>query len=93
VDRAPRFSVGSAVRAADVHPTGHTRLPRYVRGRQGVVVRVHPAFIFPDTHAHGEGEQPQHVYAVRFAAEELWGEGAGTHNVTVDLFEPHLEPA
>jgi nitrile hydratase len=93
VPRAPRFSVGAVVRAADIHPAGHTRLPRYVRGRRGVVALVHPAFIFPDTNAHGEGEDPQHVYAVRFSAAELWGEGAGEHNVTVDLFEPHLEPA
>jgi nitrile hydratase beta subunit len=90
VDRPPRFGVGDAVRVADVHPSGHTRLPRWVRNRCGVVQIVHPAFVFPDTHAHGRGEHPQYVYAVRFAARDLWGEG--DHTVHVDIFEPHLEP-
>jgi nitrile hydratase len=55
------------------------------------VRRVHPAFVFPDTHAHGHGEHPQYVYAVAFAARELWGEG--DHVVHVDVFESHLVPA
>jgi nitrile hydratase len=75
-----------------MHPGGHTRLPRYVRGRQGAVARVHPACIFPDTHAHGRGENPQYVYSVRFAAAELWGEDAEPNAaVLLDLFEPYLE--
>jgi nitrile hydratase len=94
VARPPRFAAGDRVVAADVHPTGHTRLPRYVRGRRGVVARVHPAFVFPDTNAHGLGEHPQHVYAVRFAARELWGEEADARAVVhVDVFESHLGPA
>src|SRR6185295_18312521 len=72
----PRFAAGDPVRARDLHPAGHTRLPRYVRGRPGVVARVHPACVFPDAHAHGRGEQAQHVYAVRFAARDLWGDDA-----------------
>jgi nitrile hydratase len=78
------------VRARDVHPTGHTRLPRYARGHTGVVARTYPAFDFPDVAAHG-GEDAQHLYGVTFRARELWG--AGDHAVTVDLFEPYLEPA
>jgi len=93
VDRPRRFSVGQAVRAADAHPSGHTRLPRYIRGRRGVVVVCHPAFVFPDTNAHGLGEQPCYAYSVRFEGHELWGgraePGAAVH---VDVFEPHLEP-
>ena len=93
IDAPPRFAVGDAVRARDLHPSGHTRLPRYVRGRPGVVARVHPACVFPDAHAHGRGEQPQHVYAVRFAARDLWGDGAEAGAVVhVDLFETYLEP-
>jgi nitrile hydratase len=94
LDRAPRFAVGTTVRARNLHPAGHTRLPRYVRGRCGVVERIHPACVFPDANAHGRGEEPQHLYAVRFAAAELWGPEAepGT-SVSVDLFEPYLEPA
>jgi nitrile hydratase beta subunit len=91
VDRPPRFAVGDAVHVADVHPRGHTRLPRSVRDRHGLIEIVHPAFVFPDTHAHGWGEDPQHVYAVRFAARDLWGEG--DHFVFVDIFESHLEAA
>jgi nitrile hydratase beta subunit len=89
LDRLPRFAAGDAVRAADVHPHGHTRLPRYVRGRPGVVRFVHPAFVLPDSRAHGRGDNPQYVYAVAFSAHELWGEG--DHVVHVDIFESHLE--
>ena len=91
LDRPPRFAVGGEVRAADVHPHGATRLPRFVRGKTGRVQIVHPAFVFPDTNAHGRGELPQYVYAVAFAARDLWGEG--DHTVHVDIFESHLEPA
>ena len=91
VDRPPRFDVGHAVRARDIHPAGHTRLPRYVRGHRGVVTHRYPAFDFPDSHAHGRGADPQYVYAVEFRAADLWGEG--DHAVSVDLFEPYLEPA
>ena len=92
--RLPRFAAGEAVVARNVHPAGHTRLPRYVRGRRGVVARVHPAWVFPDTNAHDRGENPQHVYSVRFAATELWGDDADpAASVHVDLFESYLEPA
>jgi len=91
LDHPARFAAGDAVVVADVHPAGHTRLPRYIRGHAGTVAVVHPAFVFPDTNAHGRGEHPQHVYAVRFTAAELWGEG--DHRVLVDVFESHLEPA
>lgn len=91
LDQPPRFAVGDIVTVADVHPAGHTRLPRYIRGRRGTVEIVHPAFVFPDTNAHGLGERPQYVYAVSFAAAQLWG--AGDHTVSVDVFETYLEPA
>jgi nitrile hydratase len=92
---ASRFRVGDRVRAANRHPTGHTRLPRYVRGRRGEVALVQPAsWVLPDANAHGRGEEPQPVYAVRFAARELWGESADPGAfVHVDLFESYLEPA
>ncbi len=92
VAAAPRFAVGQQVRARNINPSGHTRLPRYARGKCGVIARVHPAWVFPDTNAHGRGENPQYAYAVRFAATELWGPDAepGTA-VHVDLFESYLE--
>jgi nitrile hydratase len=92
VDRAPRHAVGATVRACNVHPPGHTRLPRYVRGKRGVVHRVHAAFVFPDANAHGAGENPQYLYTVRFDGAELWGRDAEpAAAVHVDLFEPYLE--
>ena len=94
VEAAPRFAAGDAVRARNLHPEGHTRLPRYVRGRCGRVDRVHPAFVFPDTNAHGRGECPQHLYTVVFAGAELWGDDAEPgSSVRIDLFESYLLPA
>jgi nitrile hydratase beta subunit len=92
-DVAPRFSVGQPVRARNVHPTGHTRLPRYARGKQGVVAIDHGVFLFPDTNAQFLGEKPQHVYSVRFAARELWGEEASPRDfVHIDMWDDYLEP-
>ncbi|MEU8006210.1 nitrile hydratase subunit beta [Catellatospora sp. NPDC049111] len=91
VDAAPAFTVGQRVRAKDISPPGHTRLPGYVRGHAGIVEVVQPAAVFPDTHAHFLGEHPQHVYSVRFASHELWGQDAERFAVTVELFEDYLE--
>jgi nitrile hydratase len=94
VEAAPRFDVGDAVCARRCHPPGHTRLPRYARGRCGRIERVHPAFVFPDAHAHGRGERPQYLYTVRFDARELWHDQAEpASSVSIDLFESYLEPA
>jgi nitrile hydratase len=90
----PRFALGAVVVARNAHPTGHTRLPRYARGKRGVVAAQRGYHVFPDTHAHGLGEQPQHVYAVRFDARELWGEAAESRQfVYLDLWESYLDPA
>ena len=89
----PRFRAGDRVRTRNVHPRGHTRLPRYVRGERGVVERVYDAFVLPDTNAHGQGENPEYVYCVRFDAKELWGDSAEPREVVyVDLWESYLEP-
>jgi nitrile hydratase len=88
----PRFSPGMMVRARNINPSGHTRLPRYVRGRQGTITRHHGAHVFPDANAHGLGEQPQHLYQVRFEARELWGDDK-RNAVYLDLWESYLEPA
>jgi hypothetical protein len=92
IDAAPGFAPGEPVRVRDLRSSGHTRLPGYVRGRAGRVERVHPSFVFPDSNAHGRGEDPQYVYSVRFEGTELWGATAepGT-SVQVDLFEQYLE--
>lgn len=92
VDRPPAFKAGDRVRVADLHPDGHTRLPRYVRRRTGTVTAVLPAQVFPDSAAHFRGENPQHCYAVEFESRELWGPGAEPFRLSIDLFEPYLEP-
>jgi nitrile hydratase beta subunit len=92
--RPARFAVGDRVRARNFHPPGHTRLPRYVRGHLGTVARVHGCHVFPDASAHGLGEDPQWLYVVVFDAAELWGTDAQSgSSVSVDAFEPYLEPA
>ena len=91
---APRFAAGDRVVARNVHPTGHIRMPRYVRGRRGAIDRDHGVFVFPDTHALGQGQKPQHVYSVRFPARELWGPAASARDaVYVDLWDDYLDPA
>jgi nitrile hydratase subunit beta len=88
-----RFSVGDRVRARRINPTGHTRLPRYVRGHVGTVEAVHGGFVFPDTNARLAGEAPQWLSTVRFSGRDLWGEQAEAgHAVSVNAFESYLEP-
>lgn len=91
VNTEPAFAVGDRVRAKDISPPGHTRLPRYVRGHAGVVDVIQPAAVFPDTNAHFLGENPQHVYSVRFDSRELWGAKAEPAMVTAELYESYLE--
>ena len=90
-----RFSIGDRVRTAAAPPDHHTRLPAYARGKQGVIAQVHGVHVFPDTNARALGESPQWLYTVAFAAQELWGERApAPHSViSIDAFEPYLEPA
>ena len=89
-----RFAVGDRVRTRNMHPKGHTRLPRYARDREGVIERVHGAHVFPDTNGHGAGENPQWLYTVRFSGRELWGEEADPNLVvSIDAWESYLEPA
>ncbi len=92
IESAPAFATGQRVRTRNLQPRGHTRLPAYARARRGVVAIVQPAFVLPDTHAHGVGEQPEYVYSVRFEGRELWGERAEPATcVHLDLFESYLE--
>lgn len=91
IDDPQKFAVGQTVRAKDVHKSGHTRMPAYVRGRSGVISAIRPAAVLPDSTAHFVGEDPQHVYTVQFTSSELWGEGAEASTVYIDLFESYLE--
>ena len=92
--KAPaRFDTGERVRMRNLHPKGHTRLPRYVRGHTGTIERVHGCHVFPDSHASpSRAEDPQWLYTVCFEGRELWGEAADpTLKVSVEAFEPYLE--
>ena len=87
-----RFKIGDRVRAKNIHPTTHTRLPRYARGHVGVVERLHGAHVFPDSITTGKGEDPQWLYTVCFDGRELWGADADPKlKVSVEAFEPYLE--
>jgi nitrile hydratase len=89
-----RFKIGDRVRARNMHPETHTRLPRYVRGHVGVVELNHGCQVFPDSAAIDRGEDPQWLYTVVFEGRELWGaDGDPASKVSIDAFEPYLEPA
>jgi len=87
-----RFKAGDRVRVRSIHPSGHTRSPRYVRGKTGVVRRDYGIYVFPDTNAHRTGENRQHVYSVEFRARELWGRN-DHERLMIDLWENYLERA
>jgi len=92
--QAPRFAVGDRVRTRATPVPHHTRLPGYARGKVGTVERVHGSHVFADTHAHGQGEQPQPLYTVVFDGLELWGDGAAPGlRVSIDAWQPYLEHA
>ncbi len=94
IQRSAKFKIGDAVRAKNLNPFGHTRLPRYARGKRGIIAKVNEAFVFPDTNALRLGENPQHVYSVRFEARDLWGEESsekGREAVYLDLWESYIE--
>ncbi len=90
----PLFRVDQRVHTKNIHPAGHTRLPRYARGKTGIIIRDHGVYAFPDTNAHSRGEKRQHLYAVRFTARELWGGTASPRDVVhLDLWDDYLERA
>ena len=93
-DIEPRFKQGDSIIVRNINPAGHTRLPRYLRGKRGVVAHDHGVFVFPDTHAHGQGKKPQHVYSVRFENRVLWGETASPKDCCyVDVFDDYMDHA
>lgn len=87
----PVFAAGDMVLTHKEVKPGHTRLPAYARGKVGRIISSHDSWIYPDTNAHGLGEDPQYLYTVQFSGKELWGSGAENTKVSLDLFEPYLE--
>ncbi|HEX6005000.1 MAG TPA: nitrile hydratase subunit beta [Burkholderiales bacterium] len=93
-DVPAKFEIGDRIVTRNIHPLGHTRLPRYARGRHGIIDRDHGVFVFADTNAMTRDRKPQHCYSVRFAARELWGPAASARDaVYLDLWDDHLDPA
>ena len=89
-----RFKIGDPVRARVMNPAGHTRLPRYVRGRTGRVAAIRGCHVFPDAYCGTEEEDPHWLYSVAFASDEVWGpQGRAGDEIRLDLWEPYLEPA
>jgi len=89
-----RFKPGDRVRTRNINPATHTRLPRYARGREGLVEAVRGCHVFPDSVVTGHGEDPQWLYTVVFNGRQLWGANADpTLTVSIEAFEPYLEPA
>lgn len=89
-DAAPLFKPGDMVHTRHLNPAHHTRLPRYLRGHTGEIVACHGAHVFPDSNSRGLGEDPRHLYTVRFSAAEVWG-NASRDVIHADLWEPYLE--
>jgi nitrile hydratase len=94
IDAPASFKVGDEVIVKNDHPAGHTRVPRYVRGRRGVIVRDHGVHQFEDDVAPGTDVGPQHLYTIMFTAPELWGSrGHARDRMHVELWEIHLARA
>ena len=90
----PQYKVGDRVRARNTHPAGHTRLPRYIRGKVGEVIRTYRRQGFQDAEPMSDHDGPQPVYAVRFDGTEVWGESAEPNSsVCLDMWEAYLQPA
>ncbi|HYQ71235.1 MAG TPA: nitrile hydratase subunit beta [Gammaproteobacteria bacterium] len=93
VDVPQNFQVGDHILAKNINPPYHTRLPRYIRGKHGVIVQHHGVFLLPDTNAYGGPDKPQHCYNVKFSFNELWGDET-SHNdfIYIDLFDEYMLP-
>lgn len=74
-------------------PGGHTRLPAYLAGARGTILRLHGTHVLPDSNAHGLGEAPEPLYAVAFKASDLWAHPEhGADEVVADLWQSYLRP-
>ena len=94
IDLAPRFHVGDRVLGRNIHPATHTRMPRYTRGKTGVVERDRGVFNLPDVEEGSADAKPQHVYLIHYTGRELWGADAHAHDsLYIDMWEDYLEPA
>lgn len=90
----PVFAAGQVVRARNLNWEGHNRLPRYVRGRAGIIERVNGWYVIEDDHAERLGRNPQPVYTVGFDGREIWGPDSEPNlRVYLEFWEGYLELA
>lgn len=94
-DRPPEgtasFEIGQSIVTINDHPRTHTRLPRYARGKEGIITTVHGFHVLPDLNSQGLGENPSWLYQVTFTSQTLWGaQGNESDRISLDLWEPYL---
>lgn len=90
--REQRFKLGDSVKVSRTITRNHTRVPAYLRGCQGKIVRVYGVYVFADTRAHGQGDCPQPLYSVRFERNEMWGQGGEDNTcLYIDMYDSYLE--
>jgi nitrile hydratase len=88
-----RFADGQRVRVTNPVTPMHTRVPRYIRNHEGRVVRRSCAWPHPtESAATGRHGPMEHVYAVEFAASDVFGADAD-HVLVLDIWERDLELA
>lgn len=91
--RPPQLALGQRIITRNLHPRTHTRLPRYCRGKQGEIVRIHGMYALPDRRALGDESTPEYCYSVRFTMRELWGdESSPGDSLLIDLWDSYLDP-
>ena len=89
----PKYAVGDVVRVQDGAPLGHTRVPRYARGKVGVITHLHGNFMLPDQRVADGSLLYQPVYRVCFAAQHVGGgDAASKDKVSLEMGEAYIEP-
>ena len=85
------FAIGDRVRVKNEYVPGHVRMPAYIRGKAGVVVRISPPYPFPDTAGHGMQAPMEPAYDVRFRSRDLWPDSCDDALNHVGVFQSYLE--
>ncbi len=91
-----KYRAGQRVRVASRPHEGHHRTPGYLKGKAGIVERVHASFTNPETGAYGADGLPKlPLYLVGFAQRDVWPgyRGPAGDRIYADIFEHWLEEA
>ena len=97
LDELPAFAPGDRVHILNRAPIGHYRVPLYLRGHVGTVVKViEPSMIDNEEEGYGRNAGgKRHYYRVAVPLPKLWPkyEGAPSDELHVEIFETWLERA